>query len=297
VSSKKAMRRLRKVTTLWRSVATTSFGSRTVAKEEKAGLVSEVFTSVASRYDVMNDLMSGGMHRLWKDDFVRRLGLRACARATGEAPRCLDVAGGTGDIAFRIVDALGPWLAAEANNDDDGDDDDSPDDSSPKKKRVVVSDANADMLEVGRTKAQKRRLSCMAFEVGDAQNLPYEDASFDFVTISFGLRNVTDVDEALREMKRVLKPGGRFECLEFSRVHHPLLNTLYATYSKHVIPELGRRVAGDRESYEYLVESIKRHPDQLHLLSRLANAGFERPSYRDMTFGVVAVHSGYAPLL
>jgi len=133
------------------------------------------------------------------------------------------------------------------------------------------------------------------FEVGNAERLPYEDGAFDFVTISFGLRNVTDMDAGLREMRRVLRPGGRFACLEFSTVRDPALRTAYAAYSRLVIPELGARVARDRASYEYLVESIERHPDQLALLSRLAAAGFVDPSYRDMTFGVVAVHTGYAP--
>ena len=262
----------------WSSSTTTHFGSRTVPREEKAGLVSGVFSSVASRYDLMNDLMSGGMHRLWKDDFVRRLGVRACARATGSAPRLLDVAGGTGDIAFRVLAEVANWLPA----------------SEP---AVVVSDPNEDMLAQGRAKAKDRGISeaSMTFDLGDAMSLPYPDKTFDFVTISFGLRNVTDIDVALKEMRRVLKPGGRFECLEFSKVHDPLLNKLYSTYSSTVIPELGARVANDRESYDYLVESIRRHPSQLDLLSRIAAAGFQRPSYRDMTFGVVAVHSGYAP--
>lgn len=152
------------------------------------------------------------------------------------------------------------------------------------------------MLEIGRQRADERAISprSLQFELGNAERLPYEDGSFDYVTISFGLRNVTDIDAALREMRRVLHPGGRFECLEFSRVHDPVIRSIYDLYSKRLIPEIGERVARDRASYEYLVESIRKHPSQLELLSRLAAAGFTSPSVRDMTFGVVAVHTGYA---
>ena len=238
---------------------TTSFGNQTVPLEAKKDLVKGVFTSVASNYDIMNDFMSGGMHRLWKNDFVSRLGLRACARAQGEAPRCLDVAGGTGDIAFRMVEELNSWLP--------------PKDGSPP--AVVVADPNGEMLEVGRAKARDRGIGeqSMAFEIASAEDLPYEDASFDFVTISFGLRNCTDIDAALREMHRVLKPGGRFECLEFSRVENAGLRAAYDAYSFHVIPEIGHQVAKDRNSYKYLVESIRKHPSQLELLSRVAVRG------------------------
>ncbi|KAH8072139.1 2-octaprenyl-6-methoxy-1,4-benzoquinone methylase [Aureococcus anophagefferens] len=179
---------------------TTHFGEKTVPKEAKEGLVRGVFSSVASNYDVMNDFMSGGLHRFWKDDFVGRLGLGAVARASGEAPRCLDVAGGTGDVG--------------------------------------VPRGGAGIAE-----------ACMVFEEGRAQSLPCAGDSFDFVTISFGLRNVTDIDAALVEMRRVLKPGGRFECLEFSRVQHSSLRAVYDLYSRVVIPELGHRVADDRASY------------------------------------------------
>lgn len=246
-----------------------------------------VFSSVASNYDVMNDLMSGGMHRFWKDDFVKKLGVGTCARAQGKVPRVLDVAGGTGDIAFRIVEELVRWLPPAADEQQD-----------QHLHPIVVSDVNAEMLEVGRKRALERGISTksLTFEVGNAERLPYPDDSFDFVTISFGLRNVTDIDAALKEMCRVLRPGGRFECLEFSKVRDPLLRKVYDVYSDKVIPELGERVAKDRDSYQYLVESIRKHPNQLELLSRLAAAGFVRPSFRDMTFGVVAVHSGYAPL-
>ena len=262
------------------SSTTTHFGDRTVPTEEKAGLVKGVFSSVANNYDLMNDLMSGGMHRLWKDDFVGRLNLPAVARATGQAPRCLDVAGGTGDIAFRMAESLAAWLPPL---EEDG--------AIP----LTVSDPNEEMLAVGRERQEQRGIdaSCLQFEVGDAQSLPYEDETFDVLTISFGLRNVTDIDKALREMRRVLKKGGRFECLEFSKVEPAPLRALYDAYSKHVIPEIGHRVADDRASYDYLVESIRKHPSQLELLSQLAMAGFKSPTVRDMTFGVVAVHSGY----
>ena len=262
------------------SSETTHFGERVVATEEKEGLVRGVFSSVASNYDIMNDFMSGGLHRLWKDDFVGRLGLGAVARATGRAPRCLDVAGGTGDVAFRVAEELSAWLPPlEAGG------------APP----IVVSDPNTEMLAVGRERMAGRGLEgdSMAFEEGNAQRLPYDDDAFDFVTISFGLRNVTDIDAALAEMRRVLKPGGRFECLEFSRVNNSQLRAVYDLYSRVVIPELGHRVANDRASYEYLVESIRKHPAQLELLSRVAAAGFKAASVRDMTFGVVAVHSGY----
>ena len=160
---------------------------------------------------------------------------------------------------------------------------------------LTVSDPNEEMLSVGRERQQQRGIdaSCLQFEVGDAQSLPYDDETFDVLTISFGLRNVTDIDKALREMRRVLKKGGRFECLEFSKVEPAPLRALYDAYSKHVIPEIGHRVADDRASYDYLVESIRKHPSQLELLSQLAMAGFKSPTVRDMTFGVVAVHSGY----
>ena len=217
------------------SSTTTHFGDRTVPTEEKAGLVKGVFSSVANNYDLMNDLMSGGMHRLWKDDFVGRLNLPAIARATGCAPRCLDVAGGTGDIAFRMAESLAAWLPPL---EEDG--------AIP----LTVSDPNEEMLSVGRERQQQRGIdaSCLQFEVGDAQSLPYEDETFDVLTISFGLRNVTDIDKALREMRRVLKRGGRFECLEFSKVEPAPLRALYDAYSKHVIPEIGHRVADDRAS-------------------------------------------------
>ena len=158
-----------------------------------------------------------------------------------------------------------------------------------------MSDPNEEMLAVGRERQEQRGIdaSCLQFEVGDAQSLPYDDETFDVLTISFGLRNVTDIDAALREMRRVLKPGGRFQCLEFSKVEPAPLRALYDAYSKHVIPEIGHRVADDRASYDYLVESIRKHPSQLELLSQLAMAGFKSPTVRDMTFGVVAVRSGY----
>ncbi|KAJ1450281.1 UbiE/COQ5 methyltransferase [Pelagophyceae sp. CCMP2097] len=258
---------------------TTHFGERTVPVGEKEGLVKGVFSSVASNYDVMNDFMSGGMHRLWKDDYVKRLGLAACARAAGAAPRVLDVAGGTGDIGFRMVEELSAWLP--------------PNDGAPA--AVTVSDPNAEMLAVGRKKANDRNISprSMTFDIANAQSLPYDDNSFDFITISFGLRNVTDIDAALREMRRVLRRGGRWECLEFSRVDNAGLRALYDVYSSKVIPELGERVAGDRGAYEYLVESIRKHPSQLELVSRVAAAGFSGASYRNLTFGVVAIHTGY----
>ena len=255
------------------SSATTSFGYKDVLAEEKEGMVREVFEKVAPSYDLMNDLMSAGVHRAWKDYLVSKIGVFP-------GMTHLDVAGGTGDVAFRVAEELSAWLPPLAGG------------APPP---LVVSDPNSEMLAVGRQRAAERGIaeSCMVFEEGNAQSLPYADDSFDFVTISFGLRNVTDIDAALVEMRRVLKPGGRFECLEFSRVQHSSLRAVYDLYSRVVIPELGHRVADDRASYEYLVESIRKHPAQLELLSRVAAAGFKSAAVRDMTFGVVAVHSGY----
>jgi len=240
-----------------------SFGYRDVPASEKAGMVARVFDSVAPRYDLMNDLMSAGVHRLWKNALVDVL-----------APRCgeklLDVAGGTGDIAFRIVGRLG----------EDAD--------------VTVCDINPAMLEVGRDRAADRGLlRGLTWTTGDAENLPFPDLSFDAYTIAFGLRNVTDIDKALREAFRVLKPGGRCLCLEFSKVTSAPVGRVYDLYSARALPLLGRVVARDAESYRYLHESIRRFPTQRDLARRMREAGFERVAWRNMTLGVVALHSGW----
>lgn len=242
---------------------TTDFGYRQVAEDEKAGLVRAVFDSVAGRYDLMNDLMSGGIHRLWKAELIDRLNPRP-----GEV--LLDVAGGTGDVALGIIDRRGT------------------------EGEVVVCDINRAMLAVGRDRAIDRGvLRGVAWLCGDAERLPIASASVDAYTIAFGLRNVTHIDAALAEARRVLRPGGRFFCLEFSRVVVPALAQLYDLYSFQVVPRLGQFVARDRDSYQYLVESIRRFPPQEELLKRMEQAGFERAKYRNLTAGIAALHSAW----
>eukprot|EP00753_Platysulcus_tardus_P016667 PLAT5950.1.p1 GENE.PLAT5950.1~~PLAT5950.1.p1 ORF type:complete len:278 (+),score=99.56 PLAT5950.1:21-854(+) len=257
--------------------ATTHFGFTEVATEDKEGMVRDVFARVADRYDLMNDLMSGTLHRLWKDSMISALDARPAA---GSAPlRVLDVAGGTGDIAFRIQSQLASRGAPEGSE-------------------IVVCDINADMLRVGRDRAEKSgrqaRDPPLRWLQGDAMALPLEDGSVDVYTIAFGLRNVTDIDLALREARRVLRKGGRMMCMEFSRVENPLLAAAYDEYSFAVIPALGEAIAQDRESYQYLVESIRQMPPQEELAAKMRDAGFTHVSYENMTFGVVALHSGFA---
>ena len=242
-----------------------SFGFRDVAVEAKQGMVDAVFHKVAARYDLMNDVMSAGLHRIWKDAAVSWL-----APPRGRPFTVLDVAGGTGDVAFRIVDRSGGSA------------------------KVTVADINASMLEVGRTRADKRRLAeKVDFVEGNAEELPFESASFDAYTIAFGIRNVPRIDKALAEAYRILKPGGRFLCLEFSAVDVPLLDTIYDAYSFKVIPGMGKLVAGDAESYRYLVESIRRFPHQERFAEMIRGAGFTRVSYRNLTGGIAAIHSGW----
>lgn len=246
---------------------TTHFGFRTVAKEAKAGMVKGVFDSVASRYDVMNDVMSGGLHRLWKNEMVDWL------NPTPDMA-FLDVAGGTGDIALRIRERCQQRHGALPH--------------------ITLCDINDHMLGEGRKRAvDKGILSGITWVCGDAMALPVESASADAYTIAFGIRNVTDIDAALREAHRALKPGGRFLCLEFSHVVHPPLAKLYDLYSMHVIPRMGQVVAGDADSYQYLVESIRRFPRQEQFAAQMRDAGFGNVSYRNMTGGVVALHSGW----
>ncbi|MBB4267143.1 class I SAM-dependent methyltransferase [Roseospira visakhapatnamensis] len=276
---------------------TTHFGYRTVGRAEKAGLVRDVFDSVAGRYDLMNDLMSGGVHRLWKDSFVAQV-----------APRpgmtCLDVGGGTGDIAFRILERMERRARADARRaaplDDTGSDRPDQDDAAhalagpPGGGRVMVCDINAEMITVGRDRAMNRGLvEGLEWLVGDAETLPVADASVDVYTIAFCLRNVTNIDAALAEARRVLKPGGRFFCLEFSTVVMPVLDKLYDTYSFSVLPNLGRFVAGNKEAYQYLAESIRRFPPQQELCRRMAAAGLRRPRHRNLSGGIAAIHSGW----
>jgi demethylmenaquinone methyltransferase / 2-methoxy-6-polyprenyl-1,4-benzoquinol methylase len=236
-----------------------NFGDRLVSPEEKTRRVGEVFSSVARRYDVMNDLMSGGMHRLWKNRFVARVKPR-----TGE--RILDMAGGTGDVAFRMIE---------------------------RGAHVTVSDINADMLEVGKLRAEKRALGNLTWQVENAESLTFPDNSFDAYTIVFGIRNVTDIPAALRETRRVLKRGGRFYCMEFSTSDWPGFAELYEAYSSAVIPRVGKIVADDEDSYRYLVESIRRFPKPEAFRTMIADAGFVRAAVEPMLGGLVSIWSGW----
>jgi demethylmenaquinone methyltransferase/2-methoxy-6-polyprenyl-1,4-benzoquinol methylase len=245
-----------------------TFGFRDVDPREKPGLVRGVFDRVASRYDLMNDVMSAGVHRLWKDATAARLNPQP-----GET--IIDCAGGTGDMARRFAD-----LARRARQRRGGED-----------ARILVVDYNAEMISAGRSRGLSPEI---AWAVGDAQGLPLPDACADAYVISFGIRNVTDIPAALREARRVLKPGGRFLCLEFSRPPAPALARLYDAYSFRVIPFMGEQIAGDRESYQYLVESIRRFPDQKTFQSLVEAAGFRRAGYTNFTGGVAALHHGWA---
>jgi demethylmenaquinone methyltransferase / 2-methoxy-6-polyprenyl-1,4-benzoquinol methylase len=241
---------------------TTHFGFQDVPEAEKAGMVHGVFSRVASKYDVMNDLMSGGVHRLWKDAMMDWLAPR-----TGQ--RLLDVAGGTGDVAFRFLKRA-PGASA------------------------VVCDLTEPMLNEGRKRAEAEKLApSLDWVVGDAMALPFPDASFDVYTISFGIRNVTRIPDALAEAYRVLKPGGRLMVLEFSQIPNDLLQKVYDLYSFNVIPVMGQIVAGDRDSYQYLVESIRKFPDQETFATMIRAAGFGQVKYRNLTMGVAALHSGW----
>lgn len=241
----------------------TDFGFRRVSETEKTQLVRGVFDSVSTRYDLMNDLMSGGIHRRWKTQLIDRLAPR-----TGQS--LLDLAGGTGDVAGRFLARAGTGAS------------------------VVVCDINESMVRHGRDRSIDRGvIQAITWAVGDAENLPMASQSFDACTISFGLRNVTRIAAALREARRVLKPGGRFLCLEFSRVEAPLLRRAYDIYSFSVLPRLGRVVAKDGEAYQYLVESIRRFPPQAKLAAMMREAGFEQVSWRNLSGGIAAIHSGW----
>src|SRR6201996_2621474 len=247
------------------SSRTASFGFREVPEGQKEGLVHDVFSSVASKYDLMNDLMSAGVHRLWKDAFVEWLNPRP-------GWSVLDVAGGTGDIAFRIAD-LARARGGEA--------------------AITVCDINADMVGEGVRRAQAKGETAITWITGDAEALPIPDASMDAYTIAFGIRNVTHIDRALTEAKRVLKPGGRFLCLEFSKVEVPGLDAIYDAYSFKLLPKIGGLVAKDEESYRYLAESIRRFPPQAKFAQMIADAGLEQVTVRNLSGGIAAMHSAW----
>ena len=241
---------------------TTHFGFETVPEAEKAGKVQNVFTSVASKYDIMNDIMSVGIHRIWKEAMMDWLAPRP-------GQRLLDVAGGTGDISFKFLKRAGSGHA-------------------------TVLDITENMLIEGRKRAETDQiLHSLDWIVGDAMSLPFADNSFDVYTISFGIRNVTQPQEALNEAFRILRPGGRLMVLEFSQIPVPLAQKAYDLYSFNVIPTMGKLITNDRSSYQYLVESIRKFPDQETFLSMVQHAGFKNTSYRNLSLGIAALHSGW----
>ena len=241
---------------------TTHFGFETVREDEKAGRVQGVFTSVASKYDIMNDVMSVGIHRVWKDAMMDWLAPRP-------GQKLLDVAGGTGDISFRFLKRAGSGHS-------------------------TVLDLTESMLVAGRQRAEADDMAdSLDWVVGDAMKLPFPDNTFDVYTISFGIRNVTRPQEALNEAYRVLRPGGRLMVLEFSQLPNPMMQKAYDLYSFNVIPRMGQLIANDRDSYQYLVESIRKCPDQDTFLSMVKEAGFENAKYRNLSLGIAALHSGW----
>ncbi|WP_019528372.1 bifunctional demethylmenaquinone methyltransferase/2-methoxy-6-polyprenyl-1,4-benzoquinol methylase UbiE [Dasania marina] len=244
---------------------TTHFGYKTVNSDEKQGLVAGVFHSVAAKYDLMNDLMSAGVHRIWKRFTIELSGVRA-------GHQVLDIAGGTGDLAAKFSKLVGP------------------------EGRVVLADINESMLRVGRDKLTDRGIvGNIEYAQANAEALPFPDNTFDCITIAFGLRNVTDKDKALRSMLRVLKPGGRLLVLEFSKPQNELLSKAYDAYSFNLLPVMGKLITNDAESYRYLAESIRMHPDQETLKNMMEHAGFARCEFHNMTGGVVALHKGIKP--
>lgn len=241
---------------------TTDFGFQDVDSSKKTGLVTDIFRRVASNYDLMNDVMSFGIHRWWKDQFIQRISPKS-------EEKFLDVAGGTGDIALRLLHKIAP------------------------KTDIIISDINPAMLEQGRARAiDQGVIKGLQWSCATAENLPFPNASFDVYTIAFGLRNVTDKEAALKEAFRVLKPGGRFYCLEFSKVNHSLFEKAYSLYSFNVIPKIGALIAKDKAAYQYLVESIARFPPQEQLVTMIRDAGFSSVSYQNLTQGIVAIHEG-----
>ncbi len=245
--------------------STTDFGFREVPVDEKVKHVADVFHSVAGKYDLMNDLMSGGIHRFWKKLTIEQSGAR-------RGHSILDIAGGTGDLTIRFSRIVGPTG------------------------KVVLADINDSMLKVGRDRLMDRGVAGnVEFVQANAECLPFPDNTFDVITIAFGLRNVTDKDAAIRSMTRVLKPGGKVMVLEFSKTNNPALTKLYDFYSFNILPKMGQLIAGDAESYQYLAESIRMHPDQETLKGMMQNAGLVNCKYQNMTGGIVALHTGIKP--
>ena len=242
----------------------TFFGFKSVSFQEKTNLVRDVFASVASKYDIMNDLMSGGMHRLWKKEFISQI--------PDFHGKLLDMASGTGDIARKYY-AKAKEEGINPN--------------------IIACDASAEMLQEGRNKAVDAGILDIKYHVTEAEKLPFEDAHFDYYTVAFGVRNFTDIPAALKEAHRVLKPGGKFLCLEFSHIQKPILEPLYDFYSMNIIPFIGKIVAQDEGSYRYLVESIRKFPTQETFKKMIENAGFNKVAYQNLTFGTVAIHTGY----
>ncbi|XVF34156.1 hypothetical protein REPUB_Repub18cG0034200 [Reevesia pubescens] len=258
----------------------TSFGFKEVLEEEKSQMVGKVFSNVASNYDLMNDLMSAGLHRLWKDRLVSKL-------SPFLGMKHLDVAGGTGDVAFRILESVSSIRRRALQ--------DPLNDGLQEETQIYVCDINPNMLNVGKKRAIERGLvedKSLTWVQGDAEALSFGDNSMDGYTIAFGIRNVTHIEKVLAEAYRVLKRGGRFLCLELSHVEIPVFKELYDLYSFSVIPQLGELVAGDRKSYQYLVESIRRFPPQEKFASMIADVGFQKVEYENLVGGVVAIHSG-----
>ncbi|RUO39508.1 bifunctional demethylmenaquinone methyltransferase/2-methoxy-6-polyprenyl-1,4-benzoquinol methylase UbiE [Pseudidiomarina aestuarii] len=246
-----------------KSKDTIDFGYQQVDKEAKQGLVANVFNSVAKKYDVMNDVMSFGIHRLWKRYTIDCSGVRS-------GMKVLDLAGGTGDLTAQFSRRVGPTG------------------------EVVLADINEAMLEVGKDKLRNLGIvSNVTYQQANAEELPFDDDTFDIITIAFGLRNVTDKQKALESMHRVLKPGGRLLVLEFSKPEPPMLSQMYDFYSFNILPKMGQVIAGDAESYQYLAESIRMHPDQETLKGMMEVAGYENVTYTNLTGGIVALHRGF----
>lgn len=244
----------------------THFGFKQVNREEKVNLVKEIFSNVAEKYDLMNDLMSAGVHRIWKNKMIEEINLKS------DSTRVIDLAGGTGDIAFRIA------KKARAKN---------------SQCKIDIVDINQEMLDVGKNRAVDLNLfSDLTFTCCDGEKLCFENETFDFFTIAFGIRNFTNIDLALKEAYRVLKPGGKFICLEFSKVNDYFLQKFYDAYSFKVIPKIGEVILKDRESYQYLVESIRKFPSQDDFKKMIEDAGFKNVHYKNLSFGIAAIHVG-----